>query len=283
MASTSASRGGDGATGRIRSAASSMSNETIHLFAEIRKALIMMKEVAVDLEKDNQFDKVKELEVAALELLASAEDCQRFSSVLESVGNGYTRIFYCHICLSLSFTFVWKISSQLTDFKKLFDDEAKKLDTTSSSNLQNHQLLRQFREAVWNVHHAGQPMPGEEQEDIVMTSTQCTLLNITCPLSGKPITEIADPVRSVACKHIYDKKAIMQFIRSKKGAVKCPVAACPSLIVADGVIRDSLLLIEIDELRSMSKNAIRPEIVEDFTELMKISREREYGQGLSIP
>ncbi|KAK6946677.1 Zinc finger, MIZ-type [Dillenia turbinata] len=249
MASTSASRGEDGATGRIRSAASSMSTETIHLFAEIRKALIMMKEVAVDLEKDNQSDKVKELEDAALELLASAEDCQQFSSVLQSVGNGYTR------------------GAELTDFKKLFDDEAKKLDMTSSSNLQNHQLLRQFREAVWNVHHAGQPMPGEEQEDIVMTSTQCTLLNMTCPLSGKPITEIADPVRSMDCKHIYDKMAIMQFIRSKNGGAKCPVAACPSLLVADRVICDPLLLIEIDELRSMSKNTIRPEIIEDFTDL----------------
>ena len=46
-----------------------------------------------------------------------------------------------------------------------------------------------------HVHHAGQPMPGEEQEDIVMTSTQCSLLNITCPLSGKPVTELAEPVR----------------------------------------------------------------------------------------
>jgi hypothetical protein len=38
-------------------------------------------------------------------------------------------------------------------------------------------------------------MPGEEHEDIVMTSTQSTILNITCPLSGKPITELAEPVR----------------------------------------------------------------------------------------
>ena len=38
-------------------------------------------------------------------------------------------------------------------------------------------------------------MPGEEQEDIVMTNNQSTILNITCPLSGKPITELAEPVR----------------------------------------------------------------------------------------
>ncbi|KAG6520242.1 hypothetical protein ZIOFF_017280 [Zingiber officinale] len=39
-----------------------------------------------------------------------------------------------------------------------------------------------------NVHHAGQPMPGEEQEDIVITSTQNNLLNMKCPLIGKPVT-----------------------------------------------------------------------------------------------
>lgn len=38
-------------------------------------------------------------------------------------------------------------------------------------------------------------MPGEEEEDIVMTSTQCNLLNTTCPLTGKPVFELADPIR----------------------------------------------------------------------------------------
>ena len=38
---------------------------------------------------------------------------------------------------------------QLTDFKKLFEDEVLKLKGDSSSAPQNHPLLRQFREAVW--------------------------------------------------------------------------------------------------------------------------------------
>jgi len=38
-------------------------------------------------------------------------------------------------------------------------------------------------------------MPGEEQEDIVMTSTQMSILNVTCPLTGKPVIELVDPVR----------------------------------------------------------------------------------------
>jgi len=38
-------------------------------------------------------------------------------------------------------------------------------------------------------------MPGEEQEDIVMTSTEVGLLNTVCPISGKSVTELSDPVR----------------------------------------------------------------------------------------
>lgn len=63
-----------------------------------------------------------------------------------------------------------------------------------------------------NVHHAGQPMAGEEQEDVVMTSTQCNLLNVTCPLSGKPVTELAEPVRRyIATKYIMIKDKELEF------------------------------------------------------------------------
>lgn len=40
-------------------------------------------------------------------------------------------------------------NSQLTDFKKLLEDEFEKLKSSSSSASQNHQLIRKFREAVW--------------------------------------------------------------------------------------------------------------------------------------
>lgn len=61
-----------------------------------------------------------------------------------------------------------------------------------SQNILSSDVLCCF---LQNVHHAGQPMPGEEQEDIVMTSTQMSILNVTCPLTGKPVVELTDPVR----------------------------------------------------------------------------------------
>ncbi|GFZ05511.1 RING/U-box superfamily protein [Actinidia rufa] len=443
MASTSAASRPSGVAGRIQSAATTLFSDNQSLIAEIRKVMITMKDVAVDLEGRNQSQMVKELEDGVLQLLVATEDCSHFSSAIQSVGNGY------------------QPATELTDFKKLFDDEIAKSKANSSSVLQNHLLLRQFREAIWssirsplptsvlhlqhhhrsssaftqpsliisslynlapsmthlpsapvtidsatnpvaafpkscdhslpsntipkfsdhsllecvsisglraaarasvlgglkvergdlgeswepresyitegakgsnlnwilkmealpvvyagnaptlldnltnldepekNVHHAGQPMPGEEQEDLVMTSTQSNLLNIICPLTGKPITELLTPVRSyinkgilphpacslgtvtgniineylsfrydiiwssVDCKHIYEKDAIMPYIKFKNPHSQCPVAGCPKIVVAERVVCDPLLLVEIDEMRC--KQSARTDVVEDFT------------------
>ncbi|KAG6607898.1 E3 SUMO-protein ligase MMS21, partial [Cucurbita argyrosperma subsp. sororia] len=245
MASTSNSNS-TGVSERIKSAATIMNSENQSLLAELRKSLIMMKEIGVDLERDNQSRMVKELENSVVELLGTYEKCSNFSSAIQSVGN------------------IYEPQEELTDFEKLLDNEVAKVSENSSSNLHNHSIIRQFREAIWNVHHAGQPMPGEEQEDVVMTSTQCNLLNVTCPLSGKPVTELAEPVRSTECKHVYEKVAIMQYLKSKRSRAQCPVAACPKMLQPEKVISDPFLPIEIDELRKTSKHSVR---IQDFTEV----------------
>nr|XP_027061158.1 E3 SUMO-protein ligase MMS21-like [Coffea arabica] len=108
-------------------------------------------------------------------------------------------------------------------------------------------------------------MPGEEQEDIVMTSTESNILNKTCPVTGKPVTELADPVRSMDCKHVYDKNAIMYHMRSMKSKCPCPVAGCPKELQVHRLICDPLLLVEIEEMRTMSKGTAQPGVIEDFT------------------
>ncbi|KAL1346266.1 E3 SUMO-protein ligase MMS21 isoform X2 [Arachis hypogaea] len=201
-----------------------------------------MKEIAVEFEKHNESDKVKELEDAVLELADLSEDSVHLSSAVQAIANRYQ-----------------PKEEVVNNFRKLLEDEVSKLkgqSTTSDPN--SNPLVRQFKEAVWKVHHEGQPMPGEEQEDIVMTSTQSSILNITCPLTGKPVTELEEPVRSVECKHIYEKRIIMQYIKSSN---RCPISGCPKKLRADRVVQDALLLIEIEELRKMNKETE----VEDFT------------------
>ncbi|ESR65012.1 E3 SUMO-protein ligase MMS21 [Citrus sinensis] len=245
MASTSASRH-DAVTGRIRNAATTLYNDNNTVIGEIRRALGMIKEIAVDLEKDNQSQMVKELEDATIQLMEAFGDCTHHSAAIQSVGNTY------------------QPGTELTDFKKLLVDEDAK-SRAASSSVPPNDPLHKFREAVWNVHHAGELMPGEEQEDIVMTSTQSNILNISCPLSGKPITELAEPVRSVECKHIYEKNAIQAYIKSKNANARCPVAGCPRKLQVSKVVCDSLLLVDIDEMRRTSKETARTDMIEDFT------------------
>ncbi|XP_030460865.1 E3 SUMO-protein ligase MMS21 [Syzygium oleosum] len=248
MASTSAAAAArtGGVTGRIRHAAVTLHDDNQALVTEFLKAFGMLKEVAVALEKDNQTQKVEELENAAVELLQTYEDCTHLSTAIKSVGDTY------------------EPGAELTDFGKLFDNEIAKQKSSSSTDPQNHPLIRQFREAVWNVHHRGQPMPGEEQDDVIMTSTQGNLLNVACPLSGKPVTELSAPVRGVECKHIYEKEVILNHIRSKGGNSKCPIGACPKVLSADKVSCDPVLLYEIEEMRKRNAGT---EVVEDFTAL----------------
>lgn len=45
------------------------------------------------------------------------------------------------------------------------------------------------------MHHAGEPMPGHEQDEIVMLASQYGVVNPICPVSGKPVEDLVDPVR----------------------------------------------------------------------------------------
>ncbi|XP_031494107.1 E3 SUMO-protein ligase MMS21 [Nymphaea colorata] len=236
--------------GRMEIVVSTLYDDNQSLITDIRKAFSVLKGIAVDLERDKQFDQVKEIEGAALELLAAFDEVSCFSSAIQQIGA----------------TYVPPSNNELTDFGKLIEEGIARFKSQSTSQPQNHPLFRQFKEAIWNVHHAGQPMPGDEQEEIVMTSTQCNLLNTRCPISGKPVGELDNPVRSMDCKHIYEKKAIMHYMKHNK-QLKCPVAGCPKILVPNRVACDPLLLVDIEELRSRSIRASDTNVVEDCTEI----------------
>ncbi|CAK8535059.1 unnamed protein product [Lathyrus sativus] len=235
-----------GASGRIKNLAATFGSDIQPFISDIRATVGVMKNIAVQLEKDNLPDKVKEMEDAAVELVDLSEHSVHFSSAVQAFGNRY------------------QPGEQLTDFHKVFEDEILQYKANRNSDVQKHPLVRQFKEAVWKVHHEGQPMPGEEEEDIVMTSTQSNILNFKCPLSGKPITELQEPVRSMQCRHIYEKQVIMQYIQSKNNRTRCPIPGCPKVLDANVLIQDPSLAVDIDEMRKMNNKETD---VEDFTML----------------
>ncbi|KAL6848939.1 hypothetical protein ACP4OV_021522 [Aristida adscensionis] len=237
------------AVSRITNAADAASLDAQALMVEMRKALNILKELAVDYERDGKSDKVQELEEMVLDMLASYEECVAFAGAVKAVPQAY------------------RPTDELTDFKRLIDTEVNKIKQGSSASLQNHPIFRQFRETVWhtNVNHAGEPLPGEEQADIVMTSTQINILNMNCPLTLKPLTELENPVRSVDCRHIYEKDAILHYIRTQKPP-KCPIGGCVGILQVRKVVCDPLLRADI--VRSSESTAPNATNIEDFTDLL---------------
>ncbi|KAL8171906.1 hypothetical protein V2J09_023710 [Rumex salicifolius] len=249
MASVPVTRDREALVRPISTAASTLASDNHSLVSDFRRAFVMMKDIAVELEKENKTEMVKEIEADLTELLNAYDECALFSTVLQSTKD------------------IYEPGPQLTDFNQLFKNEITKLKAGNSSNRQKLQYVNQFREAVWNVHHPGQPMPGEEQEEIVMTSTHNVLLNNKCPVSGKSVTELEEPVRSMDCKHVYEKKAIMHYMNSSKALpIRCPIPGCRGTLRQDKVICDGLLLADIEDHRSLARETMA-EVVEDFTEL----------------
>lgn len=234
-----------GVSGRIKNLTSTYGTDIQPIISDIRSTVGVMKGIAVQLEKDKLFDKVKEMEDAVVELIGLNELSVHFSSSVQAFGNRY------------------KPGEQLTDFHKVFEDEISQFQANRNSDVQRHTLVRQFKEAVWNVHHEGQPMPGEENDDIVMTGTQSNILNFKCPLSGKPITELQEPVRSMQCRHIYEKQVITQYIQSEGDRTRCPIPGCPKALDVNVLVQDPSLAVDIDEMRKTDKETN----VEDFTML----------------
>ncbi|KAG6472417.1 hypothetical protein ZIOFF_069879 [Zingiber officinale] len=126
-------------------------------------------------------------------------------------------------------------------------------------------IVKLLHNLLQNIYHADQPMPGEEQEDIVITSTQNNLLNMKCPLTGKPATELQNPIRWMDCKHIYEKEPVIHYISTKKPHPRCPVAGkFPKILQVGRVVCDALLTIAIDEMCLASVTNINSTMVEDF-------------------
>ncbi|VAH10565.1 unnamed protein product [Triticum turgidum subsp. durum] len=215
---------------KLANAADATSAEAQTLVLDMRKALSSMKSLAVEYERAGKPDKVKQLEDAVKKVPVA-----------------------------------YQPSDQATDFRKLIEWEVEKVKGASRSSGHKDQLIRQFKQAVWEVHHAGQPMPGDEQEELVMTSTQNSILNMHCPLTLKPIIELENPVRCMDCRHIYDKDPIMSHIRRSK-APNCPVAGCPAVLQVARIFCDTFLRMEIEELRSSRPSAPNTTEVEDISD-----------------
>ncbi|RRT42330.1 hypothetical protein B296_00057208 [Ensete ventricosum] len=138
MPASSACRPQSSTAARISTAASTLSSDNQHVIAEIRKALSMMRSIAVDLEKQEQYDKVKELEAAVLELLDTYDDCTRFSEAIQTIGSNYQPSEQAFLFP----LFFFMLPYYLNELENL-------IKAVSPSVPQNNPFYRQFKESIW--------------------------------------------------------------------------------------------------------------------------------------
>ncbi|KAG6549832.1 hypothetical protein Mapa_008813 [Marchantia paleacea] len=240
------------ATERIRSAARNLEGTARSLQSDMYAHCILFKMVAEDLERERDSKSVEKIRGALLETV----DC---THSLE------------HHCLALSsLSANFAAGTEVTDFEKVLYETAVESQGAQAFNPRQHTCYEQFNQSVWNIHHAGEAAPGQEQDEIVMLTSQYGVKNTICPLSGKPVTQLDDPVRSKDCEHIYEKAAVLEYIRKHnreypRKKCKCASAGCPKQLVAANFVCDASLKMSIQELRLRERVNTQRAQVADFT------------------
>ncbi|GAB5357837.1 hypothetical protein AAMO2058_000408900 [Amorphochlora amoebiformis] len=121
--------------------------------------------------------------------------------------------------------------------------------------------LREYDRTVWNVNHRGQPMPGDDDEELVVAEVK---LSIKCPVSGELLDK---PVRNKECKHVYSYESILQLI-GKKTRVNCPCSGCNKMVNKNSLIRDQRAERAVKEyIKQTEKRKKQSQTDIDFTQM----------------
>lgn len=73
-------------------------------------------------------------------------------------------------------------------------------------------------------------------DEICIGGSHAAAANVACPLSGKPLMEIEDPVEDQA-GYVYERYIVEKYIKENQGSVECPVSATHHIITIAGLKR----------------------------------------------
>mmetsp|Transcript_41659 Transcript_41659/g.50518 ORF Transcript_41659/g.50518 Transcript_41659/m.50518 type:complete len:243 (+) Transcript_41659:222-950(+) len=163
----------------------------------IQESVLSFVEVGVSLEKEGKTEQVAKVRECLKRCLEGEREYQGHLRALSSLRGSY------------------ECTLQQTDFKSRLTAQA------SAAPAQEHESLSEFDQAIWKVNHGDEPMPGQEDEDLLV-ATQAEFANRTCPLSAVNIHDMVEPVED-SKGYIYEKDIIVQWIKSKGGKAACPV------------------------------------------------------------
>ncbi|KAL3686806.1 hypothetical protein R1sor_013115 [Riccia sorocarpa] len=87
------------------------------------------------------------------------------------------------------------------------------------------------------------------EDDTCITGSTCIVINNRCPLSGKLVTELEDPVQSVDCHHVYGEAYAKAYLNQSSGSPRCAVAGCRGFLKESDLTPASSLTESIQNLR----------------------------------
>ncbi|CAK0752887.1 hypothetical protein CVIRNUC_002179 [Coccomyxa viridis] len=201
--------------------------KTEDLASNVEVLLESIMDAADVLERSNEDAKVDVCRTATKELLALEAQVRSSAAALKQMARTYM--------------VPDEGSNTNTDFKSLL--ESAEAAAPAQCQPEEHEHYLALEDRLWNVHHAGEPMPGAEQADedgdIVMEGSRADISkNPKCPISGVEMLQLKDPVVDEV-GFVYEKEAIYDWLRKQPGGgqqpVRAPIAAVRHSITKSGL------------------------------------------------
>lgn len=133
--------------------------------------------------------------------------------------------------------------------------------------LQEH-TDRESSEEFHCCRKAGKQIDEGDDDDAHATHSY-SVLNIVCPVSGIPVTDLEDPVRSEDCEHIYDRASALNYITTmaKDGVCLCASSGCRAQLAEHKMVASSRLWQDIEELRQIKTAMWESRMMQDMADM----------------
>ncbi|GBG67733.1 hypothetical protein CBR_g861 [Chara braunii] len=218
---------------KVRAAVAAVQAKENEYLKDLEMSTMMLKWIAEECERENESEKVQQLEEGVLDVVKCMNELKHHIDALETVRQEY------------------KYEGEPTDFAHILQVQEKHFSDTRPENPKDNSWYKKFEEAVWNVHHAGIPVGGHgDDEDVIITNSQFNLVNHSCPLTGRLVTDLEDPVWHVECHHVYSLEGVENHLKTvRQRSCPCPSSGCPRKLTRNSVKCDNELLAQIEEMR----------------------------------
>ena len=193
----------------------------------------MTIDVAVQEEEDGHSDKVEELKNCIIKFIKLQTELGYNIQILEKLKSKVDKENFVELDIEEC------ISKELSLLKAKEDKDYYK----------KHEKFKSFNLKVWKVNHNNEPIPDENEDIVVYTQTEVSLI---CPITQ---SEYIDPVKCDVCSHTYSKEAIYTYLKIKNDRRECPVAGCGQIITKDHLVPDKEMIRNLNKKKKNTKSS----------------------------